>query len=57
MSEQDFINSSLEMNEDERERCGCGCFLAVEEVLQEYGYETYVSCNNSRCEEYKLRYS
>jgi len=35
--------------EEDKKRCGCGCYLSQEEELQEYGYETYYTCNNPRC--------
>ncbi len=37
------------MSEDDYPRCGCGCFLKVEERLMEYGYDTFIWCNNPRC--------
>ena len=37
---------------DDKPRCECcGCYLHVEEILMEYGYDTFYSCNNPKCKE------
>lgn len=52
MSEQDFINAGLEMNEDERMRCTCGAFMEVIECINENSGEEYEAhCNRCGREE------